>query len=360
MNLTIMMNASSNTTARFQPPNTIYIGWLYLFLNVFSYISNIFFITLYCKSPQLHTPFSVYVLTLAITDLVKSCTSNFSQISNFMEIPWILGEGFCNLCLYLTQALAGFVLHVHVLISCNRFWAVTFPNSYRLYHTTKFAAGVVLLTAVYINAWSLPGVIVFDQRSRAPYNARFCVYFPSGPNQQLYAGITTAFVHWVPQCIVLLLYPFIAYKVLKVVRKKVHAQSWSRQGTGASRRSDAMELSKSLAKEDQPTGSATKTYESGSEKFSASRGPVPKRMLKSEGRHFLMLTILFLSVTISWTPSHIAYTWVIWNSYMDYRLISIGNYIFSLDCTMNPVLCLVSSKEWRQAARALWRRNRTG
>ncbi|XP_055344684.1 alpha-2B adrenergic receptor-like [Paramacrobiotus metropolitanus] len=346
------MNRSHiNISSSWHRESTVFMGYLYLILTVFSYFSNIFLLLIYHKNPSLKTPFSVYVVSLSICDLSKSLSNGIMKTTNNLQVHWFLSDPYCLLSMFCARILTSIMMYIQVLISCNRWWAVTFPNHYRIHHNKKVAACLVFSVVVFVNAWSIPGFILEDVHERKAKDIRYCFIPFAKPSVYFY--VCGAIIHLLPQAVVVGIYPFIYYKVRVVLRKKTQI--------GTCSTSRAVKPA-GLAHSASATGSlrshfagSLSTEPNNSARPSPAKQGNPGRWNLPGSRHFTVLTALFISATLLWTPTHVAYVVAMSGTYVDFRFLGIANFLFALDCTLNPLLCMLLSKEWRNAAVAIFR-----
>ncbi|XP_055344685.1 5-hydroxytryptamine receptor 1B-like [Paramacrobiotus metropolitanus] len=366
-------NLTAHHGNRLPLQNTKFMGYIYMMLTIFSYFSNTFLLFVYYRCPSLHTPFSIYVVSLSISDLCKSLTNGIMKTTNNLQLPWFLGDPYCLLCMFSARTVTAIMRYIQVLISFNRFWAVTFPHSYRTHHNKKFAVGLVIGAILFVNVWALPGFITQDLHNRTGTERKFCLV-PFEKQTSVYYYFYGVIINLVPQALIIMMYPFIYYKVKKVLRNKKKigaAPTPSNSGEPSSKPSKPSKASCLSV----PRKNAQQTYQmsraapssaaiSEFEMEERPRLPTPpaskelakKAPVHSFGtRHFAVLTALLISATLMWTPVHLAYTLMMSGTFVDFRYLGVANLLFALDCTLNPLLCLLSSKEWRNAARTLFR-----
>ncbi|XP_055356459.1 5-hydroxytryptamine receptor 6-like [Paramacrobiotus metropolitanus] len=87
----------------------------------------------------LRTGFNVYLIGLLSTNVFYGVLQYPSEILEALYMHWWMSRGACSLSLYNLWVLDSVTKHMHVLITVNRLWALTFPLSYRNQHNTKVA-----------------------------------------------------------------------------------------------------------------------------------------------------------------------------------------------------------------------------
>ncbi|XP_055344686.1 5-hydroxytryptamine receptor 1B-like [Paramacrobiotus metropolitanus] len=363
-----MLNSTINSSfsGGYAQRGAKFMGYLYLSLTIFSYLSNAFFLFIYYKSPSLKTPFSVYVVSLAICDLCKSLTNGISKTTNNLQMRWFLGDGYCLLALYSSQALTSMMMYIQVLISFNRFWAVTFPNNYRTHHNKKIAVCLVIVAVAFVNVWYLPGFLTEEIRNRTQEQVRMCT--PAfGGGKSVYFYLSGTIIHLLPQALVIVMYPFIYYKVKGVMRKKAHigkTRVEPEPTVESQMTSNSRVTTTTLIGRGRKVSDASRLEEMSMHAVPQEKAGNKNRVKKPPGRiakaaagtrHFAVLTTLLISATLFWTPTHLASILMMSGKSVSYTFLGVANFLFALDCTMNPLLCLLASKEWRDAVKTTFR-----
>ncbi|XP_055344682.1 5-hydroxytryptamine receptor 1D-like [Paramacrobiotus metropolitanus] len=358
-----MRNASnvSYTGSFANRQNTIFMGYLYLMLTVYSYVSNAVFLFIYGRTPSLQSPFSVYVVSLSVCDLCKSLTNSILKVTNNFQAPWLFGDIYCLLSQYSAATTTSIMMYLQVLISVNRLWAVAFPNNYRTAHNKKVAVGLIMAVVVFINAWALPDFLLDLQKERSTKQIEFCSS-SYGVDQTLYDYFYGAILHLLPQAIVIVLYPFIYFKVKGVLHKRAKIgmakEGHSVEANGASliKPTDTNPTTVSATSGEANDQSKVTTGQE-SQKRSVKQPKAKESKQLTGTRHFGVLTTLLISATLLWTPTHLAYILMMTGKFVNYSFLGVANFLFALDGSMNPLLCVLASKEWRSATKKAFRRS---
>ncbi|XP_055347139.1 5-hydroxytryptamine receptor 1E-like [Paramacrobiotus metropolitanus] len=363
---TLMRNATNISSMTGTPhTSTAYIGYLFGILTLFSYTFHPFFISVYCTTASLRTPFSVYVVSMSVCDLIKALTNGIAKITTNLNISWFLGDFYCLLTLYCAQTISPVVTYIQVLISVNRFWAVTFPNNYRTHHNKKVAAALVISVIVFVNAWSLLGFITESIYNRNPEQIRLCL-LGFGAKKSVYFLLYGVVIHLVPQLLVIGIYPFIYYKVHKVMKNKAQIGQSTGGGSQAASKATVSTLVSRSQTDSGSTGTLRsvkmpmRTKDRRNETYSPHPAPQSRATRASGTRHFAVLTTLLISATLLWTPAHVAYILAMSGKYFNFTLLNVTGFFFDMDCTISPLLCLLASKDWREAVGGIWRSRGAG
>ncbi|XP_055355848.1 5-hydroxytryptamine receptor 1D-like [Paramacrobiotus metropolitanus] len=350
MNNTSFLNLSANFHPH--PPDTSYAGWVMIPLTLATLIANILLIAVYIRFSSIRTPFAVYVISLACGDLLQTFTLCIHSTVTLLGIRWPFGRSLCILALYLSWALVSFCFHMHVLICANRLWAVTLANHYRLYHNRTVAVSCVVGIVVYINVWVLPGFGIHLRYYADGTGAFICV--PDYPELNLWAHSADVALYFVPELLILVMYPVIFLKVNGKLRNRVRTGqdgsapefvSYTQKSAGNTRSgitNDSMLTTKSVDG-------------TGLEERSRARQRIPGRPINPR-RHFAILTALVIGAVLCWTPLNVAYLLIMFQSFTGYQMLAPCTLIFYLDGLLNPLIYPLASAEWREAFKKLFRR----
>ncbi|XP_055353080.1 octopamine receptor beta-2R-like [Paramacrobiotus metropolitanus] len=238
---------------------------------------------------------------------------------------WWLSSAACNLYLYGNWVLEGGMMHMHVLITANRIWAMQFPVSYKTHHGSSKRTGLflILLAWIYVHVVCLPGVVLDALYYRQP-PADGC-----SMNDVQVEWINTAqfLVYDMPVLFIVFAYPFLLLKQLQRNRK-----SLERRGT--------------LMVSHAPSRMSPSNGQDGH------HAPLQRRksvFSKETTRAFLVLTVVTASVFICWTPSQIWWTIKLANSRIQLPDIfyKVTSALYGLQAVIDPLLFVVTFKDLR-------------
>lgn len=159
---------------------------------------------------KLHTAFNVYVCNLLVSDFVWFAFQSPLDIINNLYARWKLGDNVCTIYLYLQWTVSMVQPLVHVSISLSRFWAVTFPNSYREKHTFSLAMKLSICAWMVANFINVPG-IALNHLSRPPLDNTTCSIDAQLYSQKIWVFFVQ-FVSVLYELIVIGVFPVIWYK----------------------------------------------------------------------------------------------------------------------------------------------------
>ncbi|XP_055348524.1 uncharacterized protein LOC129595509 [Paramacrobiotus metropolitanus] len=245
----------------------ISIGILQIFLNSAMLVAIVIY-------KELRTSFAVYLAFLFFLNVIYAASAYPLEIirQGYWGRYW-LPSSVCTVHMYLFWVMSAVPVHIHVLITLNRIWAMTFPVSYKNVHGEKVALLLCCIMTVYVHALCLPVVILDAMYYRLPEKENGC--FLNTESQMVATTIISIISCDVPIVVVVGAYPFLYYKQAR--RGKKLTASASR--TGAS------------------TNVTNKV------------GQSPRSTRSSSLSHpFLVLTLLTVSVLILWTPNQVTWT----------------------------------------------------
>lgn len=127
---------------------------------IFLLLFNGLVLLVYVIKKSLRTSFTVYVMALLSSNILYGMTRNLLDVVNGVYGTWWTGHFSCDLYLYSNWVVYGYPPHCHILITINRIWAISYPISYRRYHTKKTAVALCALMALYIHLVTFPGYML--------------------------------------------------------------------------------------------------------------------------------------------------------------------------------------------------------
>lgn len=151
-------------------------------------------------------PFNVYLIFLLICNLFLAIVQNPIEILNHRYPFWWMGHGGCVVYVYMNSFIGPAGMHAHVLISASRLWAMTFPHSYRRFHTRKMALFLCVCMFIYVHVVHLPDYIPQMINLKHPLKTYGCL-------SQYSVNISVQFLFYVcPILVIMTSYPIILHK----------------------------------------------------------------------------------------------------------------------------------------------------
>lgn len=137
MNLNTSSNISETTDDGTLSTSRLLIGMAMVLITTFTIIGNTFVLVAIKREPQLQTKFNIYIINLAVTDLTVALTAmSFYTTDNILGY-WPFGEFLCGVWIFNDYGMTFASVFTLIVISVDRFWAVTWPNHYKSHHTRK-------------------------------------------------------------------------------------------------------------------------------------------------------------------------------------------------------------------------------
>lgn len=126
------------------------IHWSKILLGVFLYLivlvtilGNILVLMAVKNHKRLQTVFNIYVVNLALTDVLVAVTAvSFYTLDNILGY-WPFGRIMCGLWIFFDYGMTFVSVFTLCIISVDRFWAVSWPVHYRSHHNKKKALGMI-------------------------------------------------------------------------------------------------------------------------------------------------------------------------------------------------------------------------
>ncbi|GAU97029.1 hypothetical protein RvY_08392 [Ramazzottius varieornatus] len=164
---TVSNASSGNQTALGGGPHWTTTSYSTLIVQISALLTNASLVFLFAWNRSLVTAFTIYVLNLCVANILSSAFFTTLHLIDYLYAPielpgvnWWLGDSWCTMYQYSEWLLSGSMVNAHALIALNRFWAVTFPNSYRLKQTKLAAAGICIAQWFYMHLCILPGILL--------------------------------------------------------------------------------------------------------------------------------------------------------------------------------------------------------
>ena len=127
----------SNSLPKSDHAENLIIGICLMVVTIFTIFGNILVLVAVKMEKQLQTKFNVYIINLAVTDLTVAVTAmSFYSTDNIMGY-WPFGKFLCGFWIFNDYGMTFASVFTIIVISVDRFWAVTWPTHYRTHHTKK-------------------------------------------------------------------------------------------------------------------------------------------------------------------------------------------------------------------------------
>lgn len=264
-------------------------------------------------------PLSVYLMYLLFFNICYAAIQSPLEIINYRYSHWWIGEAWCVIFYYSTNVVACGAMFAHLLITLSRIWAVTFPLSFRRTQSTKMAVLPCVLLWIYVHAAVLPEMITKIQQMPTPLEKYGCrARYPKNRLVQILTYV-------VPLLVVVLAYPYIAYKRYSRTKKRRIAVAIQQLHA----RSPAVG----------PTA-----------RRSTASGARPNR-IETMDHAFLVLTLLTASSVVCWTPVTIAF--LLDRAEFTAVHFKISIFLFAFQPALDPILFTAALKHLRTALRRI-------
>ena len=163
-------NASQTNDSRAVIPNTLLnrsmgqvvadVGPLFL-INLTALFGNTLLCVAFVKNNHLRSVTNMFVLTLAVSDIVMSLTCMPLSEGSLIAGEWIFGDLLCHIQGFLAHFLAFLSLQMMAITAVNRYFRVIKPDLYKKIFTPGYTS-LILLSASLLSVGIL-GSIAFAQ-----------------------------------------------------------------------------------------------------------------------------------------------------------------------------------------------------
>ncbi|XP_034536947.1 melanopsin-A [Notolabrus celidotus] len=211
------------------------IGSVILAIGITGMVGNFLVIYAFCKSRSLRTPANMFIINLAVTDLLMCVTQSPIFFTTSMHKRWIFGEKGCELYAF-CGALFGICSMITLMvIAIDRYFVITRPLTSIGKLSRKRALLILLAAWTYSLGWSLPPF--FGWSAYVPEGLlTSCTwdYMTFTPSVRAYTMLLCIFVFFLPLFIIIYCYVFI-FRAIRNTNQAVGKMNGSIHGQGSSR-----------------------------------------------------------------------------------------------------------------------------
>lgn len=197
------------------------IGAVILAIGITGMVGNLLVIYAFSRSRSLRTPANMFIINLAITDLLMCVTQAPIFFTTSMHKRWIFGEKGCELYAF-CGALFGICSMITLMvIAVDRYFVITRPLASIGVLSRKRALLILLAAWVYSLGWSLPPF--FGWSAYVPEGLlTSCTwdYVTFTPSVRAYTMLLFTFVFFVPLVVIIYCYFFI-FKAIRTTNSAV-------------------------------------------------------------------------------------------------------------------------------------------
>uniref|UniRef100_A0AAQ6II62 G-protein coupled receptors family 1 profile domain-containing protein n=1 Tax=Anabas testudineus TaxID=64144 RepID=A0AAQ6II62_ANATE len=211
------------------------IGSVILAIGITGMVGNFLVIYAFSRSRSLRSPANMFVINLAITDLLMCITQTPTFFITSMHKRWIFGEKACELYAF-CGALFGICSMITLtVIAVDRYFVITRPLTSIGVLSRKRALLILMAAWVYSLGWSLPPF--FGWSAYVPEGLMTsCTwdYMTFTPSVRAYTMLLFIFVFFLPLFIIIYCYIFI-FRAIRTTNQAVGKINGSVHGHGSSR-----------------------------------------------------------------------------------------------------------------------------
>ncbi|XP_010775951.1 opsin 4b [Notothenia coriiceps] len=183
------------------------IGVVILIVGITGMLGNLLVIYAFCRSRSLRTPSNIFIINLAITDLLMCVTQTPTFFINSMHKRWIFGKKGCEIYAF-CGALFGICSMITLMvIAVDRYVVITRPLASLGGMSRRKALCILAAAWVYSAGWSLPPF--FGWSAYVPEGLMTSCswdYMTFTPSVRSYTMLLFIFVFFIPLFIIIFSY----------------------------------------------------------------------------------------------------------------------------------------------------------
>uniref|UniRef100_A0A669EFW5 Opsin 4 n=1 Tax=Oreochromis niloticus TaxID=8128 RepID=A0A669EFW5_ORENI len=202
---------------------------------VFQYLINLFCLKCLCRSRSLRTPPNMFIINLAITDLLMCITQSPIFFTTSMHKRWIFGEKGCELYAFCGALFGICSMITMTVIAIDRYFVITRPLTSIGVLSRKRAFLILVAAWAYSLGWSLPPF--FGWSAYVPEGLMTsCTwdYMTFTPSVRAYTMLLFIFVFFLPLFIIIYCYIFI-FRAIRTTNQAVGKINGSVHSHGSTR-----------------------------------------------------------------------------------------------------------------------------
>ncbi|XP_051935346.1 melanopsin-A-like [Hippocampus zosterae] len=215
------------------------IGSTILAIGITGIIGNFLVIYAFSRSRSLRTPPNMFIINLAVTDLLMCVTQAPVFFTSSMHKRWIFGEKACELYAFCGALFGICSMMTLTVITVDRYFVITRPLTSMGVLSRKRALAILAAAWAYSLGWSLPPF--FGWSAYVPEGLlTSCTwdYMTFTPSVRAYTMLLFTFVFFLPLLVIVYCYVFI-FRAIRNTNKAVgkmggsgvHAHVTSRDST---------------------------------------------------------------------------------------------------------------------------------
>ncbi|OQV17056.1 hypothetical protein BV898_08775 [Hypsibius exemplaris] len=344
-NLTLNQTLLKNGTTFFSDKRTVVndvMTWFTAFSCLATLVLNGILVTAIACRAELHTAFNLYIVNIAVTDICAGLTNMPGTILNGYHNRWPYNPLSCTILLAYGGTVFGAVnRYAHVLVTVNRFWAVTLPISYRQRHTKGVALALIAVTWIVVHVLCLP-VIIRGRINVSPLDPNCWI---DRSQQRFYSFVEELLCFTVPEVVIILMYAVILVKLFQREKQK-HVKVTSH----------GMHVMVMQVPALAPESDTVKDHGSAAVAAGRSGGDRTPSSRRSKER---VLAYLVIELLLCWTPNNVFYLLVAswapfyWNTTF-FAVQYFGQFLHSW---VSPILCYLAMDGLRNGINRMFQRS---
>ena len=310
-----------------------------IFILVVGGALNVSLLLVFIKRRSLRNSFGVYLMNLLITDIVLVFVHGPFNLIDKYASTWDLGWEVCALYNHLGYTYQNLIIIAHFLIAANRIWAVIFPFSYRIHHSTKLAIWLCFAPWVFLYIVNILVVITTTVITPGSIDGTHKCNLDTKV-MGIWGPLTEILFFDMPMLIVILAYPVVCYcsffshRIVRVVPKTDYKMS-----EPTVHRITVASVSGTVIEE------VTVQQQASVDNQLCICG---RPLNNGSATGFVTLTLMTASVILFLLPKEAYYTWILFSSYDPPGFKVIADVLQRLTTVFIPILVVLGNTELRQ------------
>ncbi|XP_055348967.1 probable G-protein coupled receptor No18 [Paramacrobiotus metropolitanus] len=344
----MVTNATNHTHGHSTPTSAVSVLTGFLgFSIVASILFNGIIVLVYIKEQNLRNSFNSLIVNLCIAEVLLATMGMPGNFFRGLYGYFPFSNAACTFFLYGNNIFGSGVRYGHVLIACNRLWAVTYPIHYRKHHNVRVTYMTIAVVWLCVNILHL-SLIVPGRIWKKPNDTQCVVNVEF---QRKTALMVEILGFTVTEFIVIALSGFVSFKIHKQNQIKAEKKAVSTAGA----------MPGYTSKHEQSVAA-----NAGSVETNVTAGPVSHSQAttsQKKGRakhgsstsHNRVLAYLVVAIIFCWTPNHVYWLLVDAVGYWNQTFLAVQFFAVYANSWINPILCYAALKELRKAINKMLR-----
>ena len=202
VNSTILLNNEISLTIR------ILAGFIAVEASITILVNSIIILAFY-RDKRIRSPFNLYLLNLAISDVGMAIFSMIFNALSFLHTVTPFGFHFCGFVLWSSSSCSAATSWAIMWISLDRLWSLYFPIHYREWRSKKLSSAVCICGWCFTMSWTTADVLL--ERLHFHGDLNYCTF--NGGHYVVFKLFAQNILYNLPLVIAILSYILVVVKL---------------------------------------------------------------------------------------------------------------------------------------------------